>query len=326
MHDRTARLMCVLGLTPLTCAIFTAALFLGSGRGVEMRAVTAGCTLLLTIALVLLWRRYVAWTTRRGAGVATLTAALLVHSLLWIPIYDVECIDRDIVCLGQSSSLSGVWAILVCLLWWGGAWRATRPGGEIPRRNRMTPESVRMALSFALIPLLPGVSAVSYYFLRANGIQTTGEIELAFSYAVSALLAVAAWLLIWRRCVNWRQKSPLAVGALAVILVGACGSPLLPAFVAPTPNAISDLWDSVRMLAPVFALALWIGGTSWLWRDAAPVALAGAIATDAVDELARCPKCAYSLKGLGVIRCPECGWTDTVDGVIARSLNVATNS
>lgn len=69
---------------------------------------------------------------------------------------------------------------------------------------------------------------------------------------------------------------------------------------------------------PLFAAALWFGGTAWLWRSNTD-SETHVLPTDGLCGV-HCPQCSYNLTGLREVRCPECGWASTVDDIVNRSL------
>ena len=78
--------------------------------------------------------------------------------------------------------------------------------------------------------------------------------------------------------------------------------------------------ETFCITSPLFAFALWLAGTAWLWRNRHPHALVDPLSGIGVEDVARCPTCGYNLRGLREVRCPECGWASTVDDIVQRSI------
>jgi hypothetical protein len=83
----------------------------------------------------------------------------------------------------------------------------------------------------------------------------------------------------------------------------------------------NDELEVVISTAPWLGWAAFLAGTAWIWRD--PLAAARALAQSAggdPQQWLACPQCSYSLSGLREIRCPECGWQATTDGLLNHAI------
>lgn len=172
--------------------------------------------------------------------------------------------------------------------------------------------AVRLAVGTALIPFLPGVFLVIGSAL--DQLARWGMTPSTF-WACEAcqIFAIVAWLVVWHRAVDWTPTRTRTTGLMVLIMLFA---PFGAYF--QTGNMLLDTWYGVL---PLLALAMWFAGTGIAWRSDSP--RDSAATTDALaatSELARCPSCQYSLKGLREVRCPECGWASTLDEYVKRVL------
>ena len=188
----------------------------------------------------------------------------------------------------------------------------------------MTPNTVRLAVGFSLMPLLPGV-----FFIVGNALHDlfslNDEWTFVGAYGVCAALAVIAWWLVWRRVVRWTPQRRIRTGLLVAMMIVAPFTPLIPRLQV-------DWFDTIVMVIPLMVLATWFAGTARAWRlepGELPIALQGTFAaTPSVGNAqpnnddsvsVPCGNCDYDLRGLREARCPECGWTTTLDALIQQS-------
>jgi hypothetical protein len=320
MSDRCARIALLLALLPFLFGTWALVL---AFDGSSLQIPTAVGTLLAIGLTIVAWRRYVCWSVLRSTSTIGLTLLALAQIALWRPLWSSGCSAiEDYLRISQSLSSLGLWLAVCALLWWGGLWIGRRPGPHsdgLTRRFVMSPNGLRLVVGIALIPFLAGLFWIILFALdqwSSNTIANAAEPVVA--YAVCAVLAVAIWLLLWRRAVEWTRKRRWITLALALVLLASPISVFCQeAFYA---GALGHVWEVFCWLAPVFAWALWLAGTAWAWRSDRAGTLPGLSATTAAGGPAWCPRCGYSLTGLHEVRCPECGWSSTVDDIVALSL------
>ncbi len=285
----------------------------------------AGTTTSLVLAIAV-WRRYVRWSVLRSSSTVGIAVLILVQVLLWRPLWAISgCGFADGLRTGQNLATLGAGLTALAFLWWGRL--LARPNcfslDNLLRRNGMTPNAVRLTMGIALIPLLPGLFFIGLYALISFAPVWPREIGIGLCYEVCAIIAIVAWWRLWRPVVEWDRRRRVRTGVLAAALVASPAVVLLHLYL-PIPS-VGDLWDVTCVLTPVLVYALWLAGTAWVWRSSQPSrACMSAGGNDAVEALARCPRCDYSLKGLHEVHCPECGWASTVDDVVERTLAAIT--
>ncbi|TWT41891.1 hypothetical protein RAS1_30150 [Phycisphaerae bacterium RAS1] len=324
MHDRTVRLALVLALLFFLTGLLLVLLWIGASWSAD--AVQVACivdTLVAFVALIGIWRRYVRWTVLRSIGTLGATALLLLHAVLWVPLLPVGCVASGL-CFGQSALLGGFWAIACCLVWWGPVlWPVLRS-----RRSRdaeggllMTRSAVRCACSFALFPLLAGTFTFTLWgsqYWSASGWPLPGWL----AYQACAVVTVLLWFLVWRRSVRWTRRRVLTSVSLgALVLLSPLGV-LAHEDLRSAWRGYDSIVDAIILASPLFAGTAFLAGTAWSWR--LKPAEAAARVAELGDEKVRsvsCPACRYSLRGLPEARCPECGWSGTIDEIVERSIN-----
>lgn len=323
MNDRAARIAMLLGLTPLTVFVWLAGGQLMDVLQIEssLQGATLLATLVLGLAVVWIWRRYIPRTPARLTSTVALSALLLGQVLVWRPLWDMPgCANNDIMRVAQGLTTAGLWCIGCALSWWGVLRlrrkdRTPRVPDSIDRqqgRSPMTPNTFRLAVGLALMPLLPGLFWMSGLALD-HFLNLEDDLGIALAFEVCAVVVLAMWVGLWRRVVVWSPASRawtlgLAAAILLVPWVGYLPDP-------PRP------FDDILAVLPLFVLAAWFIGTAITWRTPGVARVTGAnIDANTIDSIVRCPGCHYSLRGLREVRCPECGWTSTVDDIVARGL------
>lgn len=186
----------------------------------------------------------------------------------------------------------------------------------------MTPGIVRLAVGFSLIPLLPAVFFIIVLLLD-DFFSLEDRLSFSISYGLCGIIAVSIWLLAWRRAICWTSRRRWMTALLVAAALASAFSPFVP--------DIHDVVDTVIKVWPVLMLAVWFAGTAWVWRlqpgewpaDHFEIK-SGAIGSQSPNpkESIRvaCGQCRYDLRGLREARCPECGWTTTVDDLVRRGM------
>lgn len=312
MSDRGYRLCCILALAPLCVGV---AFLFGYIFSDDHPAAAAG-VLTMTPLTVWTWRRYVLWTVLRTLSTVTITGLLIAQAFIWFPLVNLsKCDARIMLTHGQNGVFAGGWSIVCGLIWWNGVlWSAGRRR-ELSGVTNMNGDTARMALAFAMMPLLPGVFFASLAVYE-DWFTMQSPSEAFAAYVTSCVVAVAYWLLLWRRKVEWTLRSRWLTGLLSALLLM---SPLAVYLAEGLRNAgvpQHNVMYGMLILLPLYALALFLAGTARAWRSRAIDAAAGRGA----EDLPRCRQCDYSMVGLREARCPECSWTTTLDDLVRQSM------
>lgn len=77
------------------------------------------------------------------------------------------------------------------------------------------------------------------------------------------------------------------------------------------------------MLGPLLVVGFYLIAIAFLWRDEQVYVARGMEING--EPLAVCPQCSYSLRGLREVRCPECGWSATVDEFLSNVIRQAAD-
>lgn len=324
MSDRTARLANTLAL----CFIWPGLLFGGIGL-LPARLPPISAFVLangfVAIAIVWNWRHYVRWNVACGVLTALATAALIAVSPLHIPLFSRKSGWLDLQLEWQMLVIAsiGLWGLFCCSLWWGPVVRSSYQSEQTKLEGTptMTPQAVRFSMALALIPICTGLSPVLVKAASQLAGSSNGLSELVAGESI-ALIVVGGWWIIWRRQVIWTRGRRLGVLLLAVnALIAPAALPVAEWMDGSTRSTPTTKLESLAAIWITASLALWIAGTSRLWRtdDAESMALAGNN-LQRLSASVTCPECGYSLRGLTEARCPECGWSTTVDDLVRRSL------
>lgn len=280
-----------------------------------------------------IWRPFLHRDSRRIAATIALAALLIGQVLIWRPIWHTSgCAQDDVLRCAQSMADLGLWCVGFALTWWGRLlWRSTRRQSKSMTRPNskgrhvMTPDTVRLAVGFALMPLLPGV-----FFIVGNALHDffslNDDVTFVGAYGVCAVLSVVLWWLVWRGAVRWTSQRTVRTALLVAMMVVAPFAPL-------APRLHVDWFDTIVRVIPLLVLAVWFAGTAWAWRlepGEMPTSIRQMIAastltngTHAMDDNSvsvPCGNCEYDLRGLREARCPECGWTTTLDALVRRGV------
>ncbi len=334
MSDRIARLAVVLGLTPLAVGIailfFRILLQLESNlpklppaiRGNWLAVILAATTGVVVIIVIGLWRNYVRWTIGRWSKTVGLTLLLFGQLWAWQPIVAVSgCGKQENLIASQSVVTVAMWIVGCAVSWWGLVlFRGDRHVSPVSRGRMPMPLDVaRMALGLGLVPLVFGVFWMAGVLETAER-RASGPFEAIITLEVCAIVTVCIWFFAWRRRVQWtRPKFGWTLG-LALTAIAVPWLMLLFRWTFPSEQSEQSIYYTLVQTLPFFAAALWFIGTAWLWRRTDEIT----IGRDAVGDGVVCPHCKYNLSGLKEIKCPECGWTSTVDQLVKMAFENAT--
>ncbi len=269
-----------------------------------------GSSLLLGV-FFLLWRRFVTWTVRRVAGTGGATALVLTHVLIWQPLWEAGCGAEDVLRLGQSCVMGGLWMVAAAYVWWGIAEAVT-----YARRVTMPPYAVRLIYGMALIPFIAGlflIVGIAVDDLAPASFQVPGlardRLPIFVANLVCGSVIVVWWWAVWRRAVRmtaeqFRPSLALAAGYVLVAVLA-----VFPKY----PGS----WEHLAITLPMLLTGLWLVVTTWRWHPRTAESLRG---LGDVKEKLTCSACGYSLVGLREARCPECGRQSTLDELFENVL------
>lgn len=335
MTDAAARFAMLLGLVPLSIATFVVTFGIVEKVADEhcVRISSALSTGLVVAFVLLVWHGYVHWTRRRRRLTAGFTALLVLHLVLWLPLWRINCnADEEALKLGQSSTLLGLWCLGCVILWWRPVRLARRTidTDDTTKQESLTTNSGhatglsgesfqppssgafrRLAGSLANFPILFGCFIIT--FLLVNTLSSlSGFADTAVAFGVCLLLGMSIESRMGRARRRERRSRmiiPLSIGVL-----------LTPSFIVA-----ADAWDlsGLAVLAvactSIMAWAAWLAVTSHDWTNNAPSTAMALQDDGAFREILTCPACAYRLTGLPTVRCPECGWSGTLGELTART-------
>ncbi len=252
-----------------------------------------------------IWRRLIRWTLRRAVGAGSATGIAMINLLVWQPLWQAGCVREDVLRVGQSATLLGLWSgTIVWLLWrsLSTKWTSERLSHVIRnRRQQMSPLVARMITGFALLPFVTGIWAI--VGVACDDLLNLSErLSLTVAHTVGAVITIVAWLVIWRASVIWDQASRRGTLIAAAVLLGsACGSPWIP--------RTGDVTEVLHYVGPLLGAAVWFAASAryWQWRE---------FGTQSIEDRLRCPNCGYCLAGLNQARCPECGSVYTLEELL----------
>lgn len=308
------RLICALVLVPIVpaTAIIGAVYcdtWFGSSPFDHLRWFNLFVAVLWVTCSVVIWRAVVLWTLGRGALTALVGMIPFCQAVYGQPLWDAGCVSNDMLRVGQGEIGIGVWVWLAIWVWWGWERSQVRSDGyrQTARRPRMPPKAKRIVASMGTIPFAVGLFFVVGIILGdVVGLPDRPLTPSAFGAA--ALVAVTAWVLIWRKDVAWS-------GAVAR-RTAVCAGLFLGVPIAATvfiPDVGSSLEVTLWFL-PVIGWGIWMAVTMWIW-PMRPGEL------DAAASSPRCLQCGYLLIGLRATRCPECGAEPTLDELWTATLD-----
>jgi hypothetical protein len=318
MNDREYRISVLAALPLLLLAVF--------GLLIEFSFQLAAfvAAAMLSASFVGVWRCYICWTGLRSTSTIALGVLMLAQTIAWKPILATTTCGHpeEIQLFGQTVSGAGLWCTFCCLIWWGNHLISdlseSRKRLALIGRKTMTRELARLAIGMSIILFLFGLFFVIVEVLSI-GLNVSDRDSVLLAYEICALVAVTSWLLLWRRRVNWTSSRLQWTAIFAAAFLLSPLALLLPTLGPQGPSS-SGFLRSLPYFLPLILGALWFAGTAYVWKDKRPERSTGA-GLPSGGVLAACPQCSYDLTGLREVRCPECGWTSTIDDVVRRSLD-----
>ena len=266
------------------------------------------CSTFVVAASIAIWRWLIVWTLGRKVLTGLVSMIPFVQVVYAKPLWDAGCVLEDFLRMGQEQLGIAVWIWLMVWVWWGWERFGARTGmaGHALWRTRMN-QGIRLVV--ASIGTLPFVVAV-FFILWAvfdDLVGVPGRWLPCATFLVSAFVAVGAWLIVWRRRVEWSARVTKLTAGSAVLCIG------VPVFATlGFDNVSGDIWEVCLIAAPVVGWGVWMAATMWIWPLRLPVG-------ELPEEGPVCPKCRYMLKGLTHTRCPECGNEPTLDELWAAN-------
>lgn len=309
----TRRLVYALALVPIVPTLAAIGMMLGDnylpqGLSGELDWFGVFFSTLCVTAAIAIWRPLVVWTLGRKWLTALVSLIPFVQIVYARPLWDAPGCGHDaVMSVGQHQLSIGVWVWMLIWVWWG--WErivmSERRDAERERGIRMTPAATRLAASIGLQPFVVGVFVLSTEAFNNFAGVTRPE---PHGMACSAVVAVVAWVLIWRRVVVWTGRIRWWTIGTALLLLGA---PVLAQMLWWDHRSNNFLHD-ILMTSSLVGWGLWMAVTIRIW-PMKPEALGGAGVTP------RCLKCGYLLTGLRATKCPECGDEPTIDELFAAT-------
>lgn len=177
----------------------------------------------------------------------------------------------------------------------------------------MSSDAVRLCIGVALVPFLTGFWGFTLMTVRHFFAYLGDWWHFGCAGLLTISVAIVVWLLTWRTRVEWTSRRTRLTALLALLAIGG---------VIISMCTMPSFWDSGSAVVFFSSFSLWFAGTAFVWRSTQTGAAwrvdGAAFPDDSVEP--RCPACSYSLVGLREVRCPECGWSSTVDQIVANTL------
>jgi hypothetical protein len=177
----------------------------------------------------------------------------------------------------------------------------------------MTQIVARLVLAMLLFPIAGG----AFLLILVSQIRGAGPpsvIGVVTNCGIVFGFVVVYWFTLWRSVVRWsaRRIFRTVVATILSVVAASAGGAVFSAVNPRVPHQVAI------MVAGGFVTLLWLLLTVLLWRETAPermerLAKQGSLAIS-------CPICGYSLSGLTLARCPECGTSFTLDQLLAAEL------
>lgn len=258
--------------------------------------------------LLIIWLQLIRRTLRNFLGTGSATAAVLVHLLLWHPVWDVGCVN-DVIITGQGIAFMGLWMWFVPFVWWGGSVMADRRSSNAFTQSQeiqpMTTRSIAYMRAVALAPLVSGLWVVTFLIIE----DWASSMDKAWIVAnlLGGIFTAGGWVWAWRGRIHFTPTTRARTLGLAGALIVVCGA---SAFI----SSGTDWIDSMSLTLPLLAAGAYMIATAWIWRECVGLGMT----FDRPCPL--CPQCGYNMTGLTHARCPECGQSYTLDRLFAANL------
>jgi len=213
-------------------------------------------TVVSTLLSVSIWRACVVWTAGRYAGTVIAAAVPLAQVLWWKPLWQAGCVSEEVLRVGQSTGMIGLWAWGTIWVWWG--W--TKLGPSVRRRLRMSDSARRVLLSLGSVPVIVGGYLITLVLFEEeifadNSFWYLRLAQVTWTLAVVVLLAMV--LCFIRGQTAARRRIPM-LASIAVL----CGVPWV------WSGAMGEMTDFRAALA--YSNLVWavVAILSWLliWR------------------------------------------------------------
>lgn len=309
----TRRLVYALVLIPIVPAVSSIGTYIGAsnltvGGFDELRWFHLCFAVLWVVATIGIWRSVIVWTLGRKWLTALISMIPFVQACYGQPLWILQApgcnflnFNPEILRIGQHEMGIGFSVWLAIWVWWG--WEKRRMSITESKENfrtaRMTPVAKRLAASIGNIPFLFGTFLIVGVAL--DDLFPAQRDMTPQAFAVTAVVGVAVWLLIWRRAVAW---SPAAISRTAIAALLCLGLPVAAQLLFW--ERVDGLFEVILGCLPVIGWGVWMAVTISLWQTR-PSELSES------DRTPRCLKCGYLLIGLRATRCPECGDEPTLD-------------
>jgi len=314
MGDRAARIATMIGVFPIAAALYACIYeftWYPGTRYIERQYACSLTVAFLAAVMPLLWRRYV-------------NVNILGRLTIWLGLFGVVSYAANFeswiiyassrgadVVAAESFGLLGTWLVIASLIWWP---NRRIVGKESPlqrvRTSAMSAATKRLVIGIGLALLLPCFWLIVENWLNRD-LRFSSERSMVISVTLAVSIGVATWISIWRKSVAWNPPRVAMTIALAAMWMATSTVPYMS---SPT-YTVKLLLDS----SPFWMGGLWIIGTAWLWKSKSQ---RSSFVTEYPDGTLspKCLHCGYSLRGLTEVRCPECGWSGTIDAVLSAAL------
>lgn len=247
---------------------------------------------------ILIWRSFVVWTLGRKWLTAMVSVIPFVQVIIAQPLWNAQgCASNDILCEGQHELLVSLWIWICIWVWW--AWeKKVMKENDDSVSYRMSPVAKRLIASIATIPFCFGI-----FLIAGVGLEDFMGMSdpVTEALALSALVAITLWIVIWQRTIRW---SPQVITKTVVLAILSLALPLLLQFLFM--DDADGLFEVFLGVLPVIGWGGWMASTIAIWPTRPELAGVGSVQP-------RCLGCGYLLTGLTSTRCPECGNQPTLD-------------